>query len=124
MVSLVSAGSWIFLIDKFAHVPNSFCPGLGYRVVGLAGAVFHSSEEGSSVYVAFRGGLLSLACHLSLVELSFVGGLFLGVEELSLALSDSIVPGPFVDVSVAIHELSWTVLLALGEGAVIDASVG
>jgi len=75
------------------------------------------------VLVASLVGFGALSSYLSVRELTIVRALVLGIVELTLTLSDAVAPVSVIHVSIAVCESTDSILLALGEGAFVDAAV-
>lgn len=120
---MYNPASSCLILDLQIVDPGPFGPSLGDLVECLAWAVFHSSKELPLVLVASLVGFGTLSSYLSVLELTIVRALVLGIVELTLTLSDAVAPVSFIHVSIAVCESTDSIFLALGEGAFIDAAV-
>ena len=73
--------------------------------------------------VASHVSFCALSSYLSVRELTIVCALVLGIVELTFTLSDAVTPVSFIRVSIAVCESTDSILLALGKGSFIDATV-
>jgi len=85
--------------------------------------MLHSSQEHAFVLVSLFVSLLALSSHLSACELTLIRALFVRDEELTLTLSDSVAPVAFIPVAIDVVQSTLSVLLTLGKGAFVSASV-